>query len=76
MTQINTGWRKGQSVRMAMVRCCPECGATILGVGRTRYRRVRERICKACGTKQSNVADDQEDKAVAVGFPAPMLLKI
>jgi uncharacterized protein (DUF983 family) len=66
---ISTRWSKGQTVRMFMGRCCPECGAGILGTIRTRGKRVRERVCKACGTLQDNVSDGAECKIYMVGVP-------
>lgn len=65
----STKWTKGQTARMGIMRCCPECGAFILGTIRTRGKRVRERICKACGTLQDNVSDGAECKAYVVGVP-------
>jgi hypothetical protein len=55
---------------MGIMRCCPECGAFILGTIRTRGKRVRERFCKACGTVQVNVSDGAECKAYVVGVPS------
>jgi hypothetical protein len=54
---------------MFMGRCCPECGAGILGTIRTRGKSVRERFCKACGRVQINVSDGAECKVYLVGVP-------
>jgi uncharacterized protein (DUF983 family) len=70
MTTYSTKWTKGQTVRMFMGRCCPECGAGILGTIRTRGKSVRERFCKACGRVQINVSDGAECKVYMVGVPS------
>lgn len=69
MDSLNVRWSKGQTVRVALLRCCPECGAFILGTVRTRGKRVRERWCKACKTMQVNVSDGAECKGYVVGVP-------
>jgi uncharacterized protein (DUF983 family) len=66
----STKWSKGQTVRMGIMRCCPECGAFILGTIRTRGKSVRERFCKSCGRMQVNVSDGAECKAYVVAIPA------
>lgn len=69
-TTIDTNWRKGQPVRMLIGRCCPECGAFIMGSVKTLSKRTRVRKCKSCGGILRHVSDDLECKAYIVGIPA------
>jgi hypothetical protein len=66
----STKWSKGQSARMLIARCCPDCGAFIMGSIKTAGKNVRVRRCKACGLTVTHVSDELECKAYVVGIPA------